>query len=102
MCALLNCFSPVRLFATPWTVALQAPLSMGFSRQEYWNGLSRSSLAPLEYMLDCVLWTVTGTKEIANCFISQAPKANVGLSVQEAGPEVTGEQGKVAGDGVCG
>ena len=29
----------VRLFGTPWTVALQAPLSMGFSRQEYWSGL---------------------------------------------------------------
>jgi len=26
-------------FATPWTIALQAPLSMGFSRQEYWSGL---------------------------------------------------------------
>ena len=31
--------SPVQLFVTPWTVACQAPLSMGFSRQEYWNGL---------------------------------------------------------------
>ena len=31
--------SPVRLFATPGTVALQAPPSMGFSRQEYWSGL---------------------------------------------------------------
>ena len=31
---LLSC---VRLFATPWTVARQAPLSMGFSRQEYWS-----------------------------------------------------------------
>ena len=31
--------SHVRLFATPWTVAYQAPLSMGFSRQEYWSGL---------------------------------------------------------------
>ena len=31
--------SHVRLFATPWTVANQAPLSMGFSRQEYWSGL---------------------------------------------------------------
>ena len=29
----------VRLFATPWTVVYQAPLSMGFSRQEYWSGL---------------------------------------------------------------
>ena len=27
-------------FATPWTVARQAPLSMGFPRQEYWSGLS--------------------------------------------------------------
>ena len=26
-------------FATPWTAALQAPLSMGFHRQEYWSGL---------------------------------------------------------------
>ena len=32
--------SCVQLFATPWTVAHQAPLFMGFSRQEYWSGLS--------------------------------------------------------------
>ena len=31
--------SRVRLFTTPWTAAHQAPLSMGFSRQEYWSGL---------------------------------------------------------------
>ena len=31
--------SRVRLFAPPWTTAYQAPLSMGFSRQEYWSGL---------------------------------------------------------------
>ena len=31
--------SRVRLFATPWTVAYHAPLSMGFSGQEYWSGL---------------------------------------------------------------
>ena len=31
--------SRVRLFVTPWTVAHQAPQSMGFSRQEYWSGL---------------------------------------------------------------
>ena len=29
----------VRLFATPWTVAYQAPPSMGFARQEYWRGV---------------------------------------------------------------
>ena len=32
-------FSPVQLFVTLWIVAHQAPLSMGFSRQEYWSGL---------------------------------------------------------------
>ena len=31
--------SRVRLFATPWTAAYQAPPSMGFSRQEYWSGV---------------------------------------------------------------
>ena len=32
--------SVVQFFATPWTVACQVPLSLGFSRQEYWGGLS--------------------------------------------------------------
>ena len=36
----LSCFSCVWLFATPWTVACQAPLSVGFSWQEYWSGLA--------------------------------------------------------------
>ena len=35
----MKSLSRVRLFATPWTVAYQAPLSMGFSRQECWSGL---------------------------------------------------------------
>ena len=35
--------SHTRLLATPWTVAYQAPLSMGFSRQEYWSGVPLSS-----------------------------------------------------------
>ena len=38
MCVFTH-FSPLQLFATPWTAAHQAPLSMGFSRQEYWSGL---------------------------------------------------------------
>ena len=36
---MLSHFSRVWLFTTPWTVTCQAPLSMGFSRQEYWAGL---------------------------------------------------------------
>ena len=35
----MKSLSRVRLFATSWTVAYQAPPSMGFSRQEYWSGL---------------------------------------------------------------
>ena len=36
---MVKLLSHVRLFATPWTVAHQAPPSMEFSRQEYWSGL---------------------------------------------------------------
>ena len=36
---LLSRFSRVRLLATTWTAAYQAPLSMGFSREEYWSRL---------------------------------------------------------------
>ena len=39
VCVMLSCFSCVRLCATLWTVSHQAPLSMGFSRQQYWSGL---------------------------------------------------------------
>ena len=35
--------SRIQLFTTPWTAAYKAPLSMGFSRQEYWNGVSLPS-----------------------------------------------------------
>ena len=39
VCAVL---SHVQLFVTPWTIAYQALLSMGFSRQEYWSGVALS------------------------------------------------------------
>ena len=45
LCAQL--LSHVQIFATPWTVALQAPLSMEFSRQEYWSGLPFPRLGDL-------------------------------------------------------
>ena len=35
----MKSFSRVQLFAPPWTIAYDAALSMGFSRQEYWSGL---------------------------------------------------------------
>ena len=39
VCVRAQSLSGVQLFATPWTVARQAPLSMVFPRQEYWRGL---------------------------------------------------------------
>ena len=40
VCVCTQSLSHVQLFATPWTIAHQAPLFVGFSRQEYWSGLS--------------------------------------------------------------
>ena len=42
--------SRVQLFATPWTIVYQAPLSMGFSRQEYWSELAFPSPEDLPYL----------------------------------------------------
>ena len=57
-------FSRVRLLATPWTAGYQAPLSMGFSRQEYWSGVPSPS--PGRWLTVCLKkvpsW-VAGTQE---------------------------------------
>ena len=70
--------SRVRLFSTPWTAALQAPPSMGFSRQEYWSGMPSPSLED-DYIIELILveeslnwatsrnnraWNIIGTQEI--------------------------------------
>ena len=46
---MLSCFSCVQLSANPLTVARQSPLSMGFSRQEYWSGLPFPTLICFMY-----------------------------------------------------
>ena len=54
----LSCFSCVQHFAIPWTVVHQAPLSMRFSRKEYWSGypftspgdLPNSGIEPVSLM----------------------------------------------------
>ena len=46
---MLSHFSHVQFFGILWTVACQAPLSLGFSRQEYWSGLSCPPPADLPY-----------------------------------------------------
>ena len=63
-CVEVKSLSRVRLLETPWTAAYQVPPSMGFSRQEYWNGLSLPSplssltrdqmLTPALALLDCL------------------------------------------------
>ena len=50
---LLSCFSRVRLCATPWTAAHQAPPSLGFSRQEHWSRLPLPSPIPLLLYCNC-------------------------------------------------
>ena len=63
--------SRVQLFATQWTVAHQAPLSMGFSRQEYWSGLPfpppgdlpNPGMEPLSPALADMFFTVGAIRE---------------------------------------
>ena len=50
----LEGLSHVRLFATPWTAAYQAPPSMGFPRQEYWSGVPLPSPGKTKEQLNFV------------------------------------------------
>ena len=66
---LLSC---VRLLATPWTAAHQAPLSMGFSRQEYWSGLPlpywwRKNRSPISReRCSCI-----GPSDVCHCYLGE-------------------------------
>ena len=55
---MLSRFGHVQLFGTPWTVARQAPLSTGFSRQEYWSGFHAllQGIFPIQGSNLCLLW----------------------------------------------
>ena len=61
------CFSRVSLFVTLWTVACQVPLSMGFSRQEYWSGFLQGifSIQGLNLHLSCLLHWQVGSLPLA-------------------------------------
>ena len=66
--------SRVWLLATPWTAAYQAPLSMGFSRQEYWSGLPLPSLLSignefpeLFFIWKSIYFSFIFTGAISNC-----------------------------------
>ena len=47
-----------RLLATPRTAAYQAPLSMGFSRQEYWSGVIDNGFFFISFRVECLFWQV--------------------------------------------
>ena len=72
----------VQLFATPWTAAYQAPLSMGFSRQEYWSGVPLPSPFPsavwATFCQNSPLWAVRlGWPYTAWLIVSELDKAVV-------------------------
>ena len=52
--------SHVRLLATPWTATYQAPLSMGFSRQEYWSGVAIA-------FSELIYWIIILCQALAKC-----------------------------------
>ena len=79
----MKSLSRVRLLATPWTATHQAPLSMGFSRQEYWSGV------PLLEVRICP--PVSGTESLRHVLVENVQKGKKALCNQvskEKGPEV--------------
>ena len=78
----LSHFSRVQLFANPWTVAHQAPLSMGFSRQEYCSGLPLPSpgnflTQGLNLLLLCLLHWQAGSLPLAPPMHGDIPRIHV-------------------------
>ena len=60
--------SHVRLSATPWTTAYQAPPPMGFSRQDYWSGLPLPSPSLIQYILLIILCHLENQSEPAKVY----------------------------------
>ena len=63
--------SPVQLFVTPWTVAHQAPLSMGFPRRKYWSGLQFPSPGDLSHP-----WIQPASPALAVGFFTTEPQGS--------------------------
>ena len=82
-CAIPSSFSHFQLFATPQTVAHQPPLSVGFSRQEYWSGIPFPSPGGTSQCSDrtqvsCIagrFFTISATREASNV---RRPKCKMG------------------------
>ena len=94
-----NSLSCVQLFATPWTVAYQGSLSMGFSRQEYWSGLpfpppgdlSHPEIEPVSPPLAGRFFTTRAIWEVPTCLwtSSQSPFPPLGTHPTDLVPMCT-------------
>ena len=78
---LLSCFSCVCLLATPRTVACQAPLSMGFSRQEYWSRLP--------FLFQLGIYQIRSVAESCLTLCDPRNRGTPGLPVHHQLPEFT-------------
>ena len=82
MCV-LSCIIRVQLSVTPWTAALQAPLSRGFCRQEYWSGLPalppgyppHSGIKPESHYVSCIAGGFSTTEPPAKSWADPIGKA---------------------------
>ena len=85
----LSRFSRVRLCATPWTAAYQAPPSLGFSRQEYWSGVPLPSpiysLPRVKQTASRNLLCSTGSSAWCSVMTSRSGMGQGGKEIQEGG-----------------
>ena len=82
VCVYACVLSSARLFATPWTVALQAPLSMKFSRPEYWSGLPFPTLGHLP--IPGIEPESLVSPALVSGFFTTVPPGKLGLCVPSA------------------
>ena len=81
ICIHAQSLSRLQLFATPWTIACQAPLSMGFSRQEYWSGLSFPS--PGDHPDPGIEPASLASPALASRFFATAPPGKPSVRIHE-------------------
>ena len=78
--------SRIWFLVTPWTAGYQAPLSMGFSRQEYWSGLPfplwRFRIHSVQYLVDiqCLYWMDGWVDECLNLHLYWMQSASIGTT----------------------
>ena len=86
--------SRVRLLATPWTAAHQAPPSMVFSRQEYWSGVPLPSPACISHLKSCLtLWDAMDCSPPGSSVHGNSPGKNTGVGCHALPQGISPTQG---------